>query len=181
MKTVFCYLHNTSGIEVFLKTREVASMEIQGSWCYTRGNRAASTLSGEPSVPGEIPGGVARGSIPGASGVDPGRGAVCSREDSRRYDVLSYTSGAASRGGIIDILCLYQVRSMFCLYQGCESLFTPAALWRWAFRRPIHARGAITTGLAWLTSWRPLSGRWHLLRQVGLAYLQYCRRLSSAI
>ena len=51
------------------------------------------------------------------SGVDPKRGAVCSREDSRRYDVLSYTSGAASRGGVIDILCLYQVSSTFCLYQ----------------------------------------------------------------
>ena len=28
-----------------------------------------------------------------SSGVDPKRGAVCSWEDSRRYDVLSYTSG----------------------------------------------------------------------------------------
>ena len=114
-ETVLCYLHNTSGIVVFLKTQEAASMEIQGSWCYTRGSYAASILSGEPSVPGEIPGGVASGSFPGASGVDPGRGAVCSREDSRRYDVLSYTSGAASCGGVIDILCLYQVRSTFCL------------------------------------------------------------------
>ena len=51
------------------------------------------------------------------SGVDPKRGAVCSREDSRRYDVLSYTSGAAGGSGVIEILCLYQVSSMFCLYQ----------------------------------------------------------------
>ena len=108
---LLCYLHNTSGIVVFLKTQEAASMEIQGFWCYM----AASILSREPSVPGEIPGGVGRGSIPGASGVDQGRGAVCSRENSRRYDVLSYTSGAASGGGVIDILCLYQVRSTFCL------------------------------------------------------------------
>ena len=63
-ETVLCYLHNTSGIEVFFKT-QAASMEILGSWCYTRGSRAASILSGETSVPGEIPGGVARGSIPG--------------------------------------------------------------------------------------------------------------------
>ena len=64
-ETVLCYLHNTSGIEVFFKTQEAASMEILGSWYYTRGSRAASILSGEPSVPGEIPGGVASGSIPG--------------------------------------------------------------------------------------------------------------------
>ena len=61
------------------------------------------------------------------SGVDPKRGAVCSREDSRRYDILSYTSVAGGGGGVINILrlyqvnstfCLYQVKSMFCLYQG---------------------------------------------------------------
>ena len=52
-----------------------------------------------------------------ASGVGPRQGAVFSLEDSRRYDILSYTSGAASRGGVIDILCLYQVSSTFCLYQ----------------------------------------------------------------
>ena len=50
-------------------------------------------------------------------GIDPKRGAICSREDSRRYDVLSYTSGAAGGGVVIDILCLYQVSSTFCLYQ----------------------------------------------------------------
>ena len=41
-----------------------------------------------------------------ASGVDPKLGAVCSREDSRRYAVLSYTSGAAGGGGVIDIRTL---------------------------------------------------------------------------
>ena len=51
------------------------------------------------------------------SDVDPKRGAVCSREDSRRYDVLSYTSGAAGGSGVIEILRLYQFSSMFCLYQ----------------------------------------------------------------
>ena len=40
-------------------------MGIQGSWCYTREIGAASILSGEPSVPGKIPGGVVCGSIPG--------------------------------------------------------------------------------------------------------------------
>ena len=53
-ETVLCYLHNTSGVEVFSKAQEAASMEILGSWCYTRGSRAASILSGEPSVPGEF-------------------------------------------------------------------------------------------------------------------------------
>ena len=51
------------------------------------------------------------------SGVDPKRGVVCSREDSRRYDVLSYTSGAAGGSGVMEILRLYQGSSMFCLYQ----------------------------------------------------------------
>ena len=51
------------------------------------------------------------------SGVYPKRGAVCSREDSRRYDVLSYTSGATGGSGVIEILRLYQVSLMFCLYQ----------------------------------------------------------------
>ena len=51
------------------------------------------------------------------SGVDPKRGAVCSREDSRRYDVLSYTSGAAGGSGVMEILRLYQGSSMFCLFQ----------------------------------------------------------------
>ena len=90
-------------------------MEIQGSWCYTRESGAASILSGELSVPGKIPGGVASGSIPGVSGINPVRGAVCSREDSRWYDASSYTSGAAIGRGVIDILHLYQVRSSFCL------------------------------------------------------------------
>ena len=43
-------------------------MVIQGSWCYTRESWAASILSGELAVPGTIPGGVARGLIPGNSG-----------------------------------------------------------------------------------------------------------------
>ena len=90
-------------------------MEIQGSWCYTRESGPASILGGEPSVPGKIPGGVARGSIPGVSGFDPGRGADCSREDSRRYDVSSYTSGAAIGGGVIDILVYTRSGRHFCL------------------------------------------------------------------
>ena len=76
----------TSGIAVFLATlryffheasyaviclvcaRRWWQMVIQGSWCYTRESWAASILSGEPAVPGKIPGGVARGLIPGSSG-----------------------------------------------------------------------------------------------------------------
>ena len=104
-------------------------MEIQGSWCDTRESEAASILSGEPFVPGKIPGGVVLGSIPGVSGVDPERGAVCSREDSKWHGTSSYTSGAASGDGVIDILCLYQVRSLFLFIAMGESLFTPAATW----------------------------------------------------
>ena len=70
-------------------------MIIQGSWCYTREVWVTLILSGEPAVPGIIPGGVARGLIPGRSGSSPKRGANCSREDSRWYSVLSYTSEAA--------------------------------------------------------------------------------------
>ena len=51
-ETVLCQLHNTNGIEIFSKAQEAASMEILGSWCYTRGSGAAPILSGEPSVPG---------------------------------------------------------------------------------------------------------------------------------
>ena len=47
-------------------------MGIQGSWCYTRESGAASILSGERSVPGKIPGGVARGSIPGLAASTQG-------------------------------------------------------------------------------------------------------------
>ena len=101
------------------------------------------------------------------SGVDPKRGAICSREDSRWYDVLSYTSGAAGRSGVIEILrlyqvssmfclyqvkstfCLYQVKSMFCLYQGGGvSLLTPESMGRQALGRPIYARRAIAMAFA---------------------------------
>ena len=60
-ETVLCKLHNTSGIEIFSKAQEAANIEILGPWCYTRGSRAVSIFSGELSIPG----GVARGSIPG--------------------------------------------------------------------------------------------------------------------
>ena len=53
-ETVLCKLHNTSGIEIFSKAQEAASMEILGSWCYIRGSGAALILSGEPSVSGEF-------------------------------------------------------------------------------------------------------------------------------
>ena len=139
-ETVPCYLHNTSGIAVFKADRAVEVWKFQGSWCYTREGGAASILSGEPSVPGKIPGGVALGSIPGVSGIDPKRGAVCSQEDSKRYDASSYTSRAASGGGVIDILCLYQVRSLFLFIAMGESLFTPAASWWRALRWPKNAR-----------------------------------------
>ena len=82
----FYFTQYTSGIAVFFATlryifHEVASaviclvcvrrwrqMVVQGSWCYTRESWAASILSGEPAVPGKIPGGVSRDQIPGSSG-----------------------------------------------------------------------------------------------------------------
>ena len=63
------------------------------------------------------------------SGVDPKRGAVCSREDSRRYDVSSYTSGAAGGSGVIDILRLYQVSLTFLFIPGqIDVLFIPGQI-----------------------------------------------------
>ena len=51
--------------KICVSTFSKTNVSDSGPWCYTRGSRAASILSGEPSVPGEIPGGVACGSIPG--------------------------------------------------------------------------------------------------------------------
>ena len=84
------------------------------------------------------------------SDVDPKRGAVCSREDSRWYDVLSYTSGAAGGSGVIDLLrlyqvsstfCLYQVKSTFCLYQG-KSMFClyQGVVYPYSYQRPLGGR-----------------------------------------
>ena len=127
-ETVLCYLHNTSGIEVFFKTQEAASMEILGSWYHTRGSRAASILSGEPSVPGEIPGGVARGSIPGGlaastqgggpfvPGKIPDGMTSCPTPVGQQAGVVSLVSFCLYQ--VSSTFCLYQVRSTFCLYQG---------------------------------------------------------------
>ena len=85
----------------------MANMETLESGCYTRGSGAASILSGEPSISWEFQVVSAWLNSREVSGVDPKRGAVCSQEDSRRYDVLSYTSGAAGGSGVIEILRLY--------------------------------------------------------------------------
>ena len=82
------------GLEIYSKARVAANMEIRESWCYTR-------RSGAASIPGNSRWCSAWLNSREDSGVDPMRGAVCSREDSRRYDVLSYTSGAAGGGGVI--------------------------------------------------------------------------------
>ena len=138
-ETVLCKLHNTSGIEIFSKAQEAASMEILGSWCYTREVGQRQSLAESRPFPGNSRWCSAWLNSREASGVDPKRGAVCSQEDSWWYDVLSYTSGAAGGGCVIDILCLYQVSSTFCLYQGVVyPLLTPASVGRRAFRRPIY-------------------------------------------
>ena len=47
------------------------------------------------------------------SGVDPKRGAVCSRENSRRYDVLSYTRGG-QQAGVVLLRSFVYTRSARC-------------------------------------------------------------------
>ena len=196
------------GIEIFFRARVAVNMEILESWCYTRGSGAASILSGGAvRFPRNSRWCSAWLNSREVSGVDPKRGAICSREDSRWYDVLSYTSGAAGGGGVM--FCLYQVKLPFCFIPGqITVLFIPGQITvlfytrsdqrsvytRWcilthtsvrgaasAWAAGIYARRAIATAFAWLPSWRVSSGRWHLLWQTGIAYLQYCRRLGSAI
>ena len=54
-----------------IHTRRAARLYSRGSWCNTREVLAAQTLSGEPAVPGIIPGGIASCPIPGRHGSDP--------------------------------------------------------------------------------------------------------------
>ena len=171
-ETVLCKLHNTSWYRNIL----------QGTRSGEYGNPRVLVLYQRRSLAESHP-------FPGNSmwcsawlnsredsGVGPKRGAVCSREGSRLYDVLSYTSGAAGGSGVIEILCLYQVSSMFCLYQvkstfclyqvkstfclyqvkstflfipgGGVSLLTPASEGQRALGRPIYARRAIATAFS---------------------------------
>ena len=109
-ETVLCYLHNTSGIEVFLKTQEAASMEILGSWCYTRGSRTASILSGEPFVPGEIPGGVARGSIPGGLAASS-QGGVPSVPGKIPGGMTSCPTPVGQQAGMVSVISFVYTRS----------------------------------------------------------------------
>ena len=135
------------GIEIFSKAQEAANMEILESWCYTRGVGQRRSLAESRPFPGNSRWCSAWLNSREVSGIDPKRGAVCSREDSRRYDVLSYTSGAAGGSGVIEILrlyqvssmsclyqvkstfCLYQVKSMFCLYQGVVYPYSHQCSW----------------------------------------------------
>ena len=134
------------------------------------------------------------------SDVDPKRGAVCSREDSRRYDVLSYTSGAAGGSGVMEILrlyqgnsmfCLYQVKSPFCLYQvKLTSCLYQGVVYPYSHQRPWGGErlGGRYTPVERLRRRlrnclrdERLLGDDACSRQAGIAYLQYCRRLGSAI
>ena len=112
-ETVLCYLHNTSGIEVFFKTQEAASTEILGSWCYTRGSRAASMLSGELSVPGEIPGGVARGSIPGGLAAST-QGGVPSVPGKIPGCMTSCPTPVGQQAGLVSVISFVYTRSARC-------------------------------------------------------------------
>ena len=83
---------------------------------------AASTQGGVPSVPGKIPGGM-----------------------------TSCPTPVGQKAGVVSLISFVYTRSDRCFVYnmgGGESLFTPAALGRRAFRRPEHARLAITTALA---------------------------------
>ena len=140
----------------------------------------------------------------------PGNSRWCSAWLNPREDggVLSYTSGAASGSGVIwdpssipgqlDVLRVPgQIKILFIPSQamilfipgqamilfipGGVPLLTPASVGRRALGRPIHACWAIATAFARLPSWSASPGRWRLLGQAGIAYLQYCRWLGLAI
>ena len=95
-------------------------MGILESWCYTRGSGAASILSGEPSVFRGIPGGVARGSIPGRLAAST-QGGVPSVLGKIPGGMTSCPTPVGQQVGVV-LFCLYQGSSMFCLYQ-VKSLF----------------------------------------------------------
>ena len=80
--------------------RIAANMEILESWYIPGVGQRRSVVESRP-IPGDSRWCSAWLNSREDSGVDPKRGAVCSREDSRRYGVLSYTSGAAGGSGVI--------------------------------------------------------------------------------
>ena len=155
-------------------------MVIQGSWCYTRESWAASILSGEPAVPGKIPDGVARDLIPGSSGSTLSGVPTVPGKIPGGYSVSSYTSGAAIRGGVVDLL-VYTRAGRWFVYNRGWILFIPAAMGRWAFRWLVNARWAIATAFAWLSPCGPWSWRWQSLWQAGLGYLQHSGRPGLAV
>ena len=77
---------------------------IQGSWCYTREIWAASILSGEPAVPGKIPGGVARGLIPGRSGST--LNGVLTVPGKIPVGIASRPTPAGKPSGVVSLTCL---------------------------------------------------------------------------
>ena len=81
---------------------------------------SGSTLSGVPAVPGKIPSGMA-----------------------------SRPTSAGQQSGVVSSISSFIPGQVVVLFiTGGESLFTPAALGRWAFRWPENARRAITTAFA---------------------------------
>ena len=130
---VFSSHKYTSGIAIFLVTQTLflgggnylvsaaslhegsGKMWIQGSWYYTREIWTALIRSGELAVPGTIPGGMARGLNSRDEWLDPQQGANCSREDSGCYSVSSHTSGAAIRGGVVDLFVYTRAGRLLCL------------------------------------------------------------------
>ena len=129
--------------------RIAAKRAILESWCYTRRNGAASILA--ESRP--IPGGVARGSIPGrvaASCPTPvgSKRRWCYLKSFVYTRVAWWTAYTRSNQDSVYIrslprFCLYQVTSKILFIPGGVLLFTPASVGRRALGRPIHACRAI--------------------------------------
>ena len=104
-------------------------MIIQGFWCYTKEVWATLIHSGEPAVPGIIPGGVVRGLIPGRSGSTlsgvptvPGKipGGITSR----------LTPARQLSGIVSSIFLVYTRVGHLLVYKRSWILFTPMASWR---------------------------------------------------
>ena len=136
------------------------------------GRIVASTQSGVPSVPGKIPGGMTSCPTP----VRQQAGVVL-------FEILRLYQGSS-------MFCLYQVKSRFCSYQVKSTILYTRG---WCSFTHTSVRGAAS---AWAADTRPssdcddicvtafvksVSWAMTLVGQAGIAYLQYCRWLGSAI
>ena len=159
MKIVLCKLHNTPvGIEIYSKALVAANMESPRVLVlYQEEVGQRRSLAESRPISREIPGGVARGSIPGRiaastqSGVPsvpgkiPGGMTSCPTPVGQQagvvlFEILRLYQGSSmfclyqvkSRFCLYQVksrFCLYQVKSTFCLYQGVVYLYSHQRLW----------------------------------------------------